>query len=81
MTDPLQQRTIMAACLACDTEQEIRYRIDLPQQRFACVKCNRKSVLSPSMGVLSKESREPKKPWALSETDKKQLRLLRIVPE
>lgn len=75
-------RTAMVACLACDVEQEIRYRVSAdPTERFACVACGKRSVRAPRPPAKKPaESPDPVKPWALSHTDREILTRLRVTP-
>lgn len=75
-------KTVTVACLACDAEQEIRYRIAAaPPERFACVKCGKRSVTAPARTAATEERPDPAKPWALSRTDRALLTALRVTPQ
>lgn len=75
-------RTATVACLACNVEQEIRYRVSAdPAERFACVSCGKRSVRAPkAQAQKTGDARDPVKPWALSQTDREMLTRLRVTP-
>ena len=52
-----------------------------PPERFACVKCGKRSVKAPAPVVDTDEGTDPAKPWALSQNDREMLIRFGIKPD